>query len=363
MCNLPPELVRAIINYGADMARLALLNKHYNRISTPILYEVVVLVNPRSSLAFSRTLVTGRPVLREHVKSLEILHAPPNTPDNLPSLKLAIKELLMHAPKVTDLTLIIGRGLYQYLFEQPSFPFVLRRFCVESIPELESWLIRFLETQTQIESLRVVGTGMYDLKRYPTGAISPLESHLLPNLKEIEAMPTTIANLVPNRPVSRVYVDNSLCIWDGFGRAHSAFQRSSALLTHLSATLAPELGTDSWETEILCFFEEIEWSKESMVELVLKLVHWKLSFDYESLLALLKSSANPSHGFEKLRNQLSEFCSLKKFRLECDWFFRDEILPIEFCNTVPELSQFGLWKESCPLLEEVTIFGVSLRQP
>jgi hypothetical protein len=65
------------------------------------------------------------------------------------------------------------------------------------------------------------------------------------------------------------------------------------------------------------------------------------------------------HEFELLREQLSVLTALSTFELRCKRLRAD--LTSEFCQAIPELSQFDVWKQTCQALECVSLFGVEIR--
>ncbi|CAE6541387.1 unnamed protein product [Rhizoctonia solani] len=83
--------------------------------------------------------------------------------------------------------------------------------------------------------------------------------------------------------------------------------------------------------------------------------------DSPSIVLFFKErGTGPSYGLSTLRNGLSAFTALRKFSLSLPSYNQSTITP-EFCRTVPELSRLEVWQESCPSLEEVTLFGVILK--
>ncbi|CAE6517639.1 unnamed protein product [Rhizoctonia solani] len=62
-----------------------------------------------------------------------------------------------------------------------------------------------------------------------------------------------------------------------------------------------------------------------------------------------------------IRGALSKFPEMKKFNLtHMNERFRN--LSFGYRKSIPELSQFQVWKESCPKLEEVSIIGIILNE-
>ncbi|KDN42269.1 hypothetical protein RSAG8_06936, partial [Rhizoctonia solani AG-8 WAC10335] len=280
MTNLPPELLHLIIADPSTSAALALVNKYYNRVVTPILYEKVVLAGRTALKAFSGIMVTSEPI------------------------KLKIKSLLVHVPNLIDLHLNLDALMVNCLLDGYQYPFQLHSLKV--IPPRKASFIEFLKTQPQTEHVYFMsdprGTSFYRATGWQ-GIQSTLEPHVLPNLKSVISNKVDAYFLVLNHPVTSLSIRAS---HEGIG-----------------------------------FHRDLEFHEA------------------ESALTLLKTPHNASRGLEKLRESLSAFSKLRKFRLELE-LCEDHELTAEFIGAVPELSQFDPWKESCPKLEEINLFGISL---
>ncbi|KDN33139.1 hypothetical protein RSAG8_13770, partial [Rhizoctonia solani AG-8 WAC10335] len=118
---------------------------------------------------------------------------------------------------------------------------------------------------------------------------------------------------------------------------------------------------EPWESGIISRLHprlEFCWKSLSKYSLVLDV---SSPFNRHSVLSSLKVGATPSHGLDILRNSLSTFSRLRKFKLAFS-NHQSHDLTSEFCETVPELCRFDVWQESCLTLEEVTLFGVTLKK-
>ncbi|KAF8746413.1 hypothetical protein RHS02_00709, partial [Rhizoctonia solani] len=343
MFNLPNELVGAVISYSNKpvAATLALLNRRYNRIATPFLYEKVTLKKRRQVRAFHWALVQ-RPAFQGYVRTLELLTLTIDVfyPDAKPEEDT--KQLLMKLPQLVNLVLNVDHYSMTYLFNQPEYPFLLRRFSANSIKS--KVFIKFLESQNRIESICLKPHA--GLGRTP-GVLPVLEPHVLPNLRQIDAVATTVMNLVPSRPVSRISVDRS---WDRSYGMYNAIPRSTAPLTYFRDQI--KLSWGPWGTQVLELIEKLGHNPEELKELV---IHIAVSDNGDrNTLAQLWVNFDPTtlKTLADIRSYLTKFCNLSKFRLEG---------LIGGHPNHPEL-QFGLWEKSCPLLEEFTLFNMTVKR-
>ncbi|CEL58542.1 hypothetical protein RSOLAG1IB_12148 [Rhizoctonia solani AG-1 IB] len=77
---------------------------------------------------------------------------------------------------------------------------------------------------------------------------------------------------------------------------------------------------------------------------------------HNSIYARLKQRRSTFEGFSDIRTAVAQFQRIKSFSLEHERCVND--VPPEFCRSVTELSHFGVWKQSSPTLESLSIFGV-----
>ncbi|KAG9088910.1 hypothetical protein FRC06_001784 [Ceratobasidium sp. 370] len=247
MSNLPPELVRLLADYCPKLSSLALVNKHYNRHITPALYQIIILGSVARLKSFSRTMTTGRQLLREYPKSLNI-GTSVVLDQQLSQLATMTKQLLMLTAKITELSLFLPRFIVKYLLQEPRYPFTLRWLCIEPLDS--DGFTAFLETQPQIEH----GHFLY----HP---VHPLNPDILPRLKSIEAAPTTIRNLVPKRPVSIVCIESPIDHTQ-LDAIHHALSQSLAPLTHLSLQIRTPVFP--WYCGVLDLLSGLEYCRESL---------------------------------------------------------------------------------------------------
>ncbi|KAG8793982.1 hypothetical protein FRC12_000946 [Ceratobasidium sp. 428] len=353
--NLPPELLLRLLIDPRSMAALASINKYYNHVITPILYGNISLSGSCALTSFSRTMATGRPSLREYPRSLHLqdIYQPGTLPLELQS---AIKELLMHVPNVVNLSLTFEPRTTINLIRGPRYPFRLRR--LELVPPTDPLFIELLKTQPMIEHIVLwgepSGRRFYNPPYWATEF--PLNPQILPNLKTIWSDRFNANILVPNRPVTHITMFRSQGAFD----FHTDIAKTSAPLEYLSEHI--ELRANPWEANIASrCFPTLSFCHQSLIEYSLH-----VTFDYQyalnelSISRHLGTSKNPSFGFAKIRECLSAFSRLRKFKLQMDWDYKRDLIS-EFSISIPELSQFERWKESCPTLEEVNIFGLILR--
>ncbi|CAE6454327.1 unnamed protein product [Rhizoctonia solani] len=119
-----------------------------------------------------------------------------------------------------------------------------------------------------------------------------------------------------------------------------------------------------WESGIVSqWFPSLGFCRNSLRQYKLRVngVPPQSEISHLSAQSALEARGGSSCGLDVLRNGLSMFSALRKFSLDGDFLGNRPLTP-EFCAAVPELSRFDLWQESCPSLEEVNIFGVTLRK-
>ncbi|KDN33140.1 hypothetical protein RSAG8_13771, partial [Rhizoctonia solani AG-8 WAC10335] len=202
MANLLPELIPLIISDRATSLALALVNKQYNDIVTPILYKVIFLNGIDAIKAFSDTMTSGHPKLCQYPTYLRIYERPVHfswdgtDPDNLIPV---LKQVLMHVPNLSDLTLQVTEPIVHYIIDEPRYPFKLRR--LEMPPVRGAIFAEFLRTQPEIEHISLWGRPDLGGSLIDT---TPLQPDILPKLRLIEGDTTSISIIVPLRPVTEV---------------------------------------------------------------------------------------------------------------------------------------------------------------
>ncbi|KAJ1300052.1 hypothetical protein OPQ81_011172 [Rhizoctonia solani] len=356
MKDLPTELVYMMVSDHLAAAALTLVNRYYNHIVTPILYGEITLEGCIALKAFGGTLATGRPILRQYPRSLYLFHYPENAHNDTECLKQTIRQILMHVPNLVDLHLTLNPLVVRYLLKEPKYPFMLGK--LRMVPTKDSLFIEFLKTQPHIEHLHLMsGSGDDDLYFKPGwhGVSTTLEPQILPNLKSIKSDKASVSFLTPHHPVTSISLFQSHKDLD----FHKDLAKSSAPLERLSECI--QLWEVPWETGIVSrCLPSLEFCQQSLREYSLDIVGTDYRLIQCSVLLFLKNRDDPSYGLSSVKKGLSAFPELEKFRLNfhIDWY--NDLTP-QFCETVPELSEFGVWKESCPKLQEVTLFGVTLK--
>ncbi|KDN33862.1 hypothetical protein RSAG8_13043, partial [Rhizoctonia solani AG-8 WAC10335] len=351
MTNLLPERIPLIIPDDATTLALVLVNKHYNDMVTPILYKAATLEGIDDIKAFSYTMVSGRPKLRQYLMHLYIVHMPRDSlwdgtdPDNLIAA-LMIKQILMHVPNLIDLALALDEPIYQYLVEEPRYPFKLHS--LQMTPIWDDGFFEFLRTQPEIEAVTFWDDLEDDHSPLP-GA--PLQLDILPKLGSISGGKRSVSIMVPLHPVTEVTLSGVQRNLD----VHEKISQSLAPLDSLSESI--RLTEKPWESVIVSrCLPSLGFCWKSLSEYSLSL-EVSSQFDQNSVLSFLKERVAPSHGLEIIRTSLSTFSALRILRLN---FYPIHLFDLtsEFCETIPELSRFDVWKESCPTLEEVRLFGL-----
>ncbi|CAE7180353.1 unnamed protein product [Rhizoctonia solani] len=351
MKNLPAELVHLIIRHDRSTSLpLGLANKQYYYIVMPVLYERVTLKGGRAINAFYNTLVMGNPMLREYPRSLHLERVSLTPFDDAGSQRQAVKQLLMHVPNITDLNLALDRSTIQYLLEDPQYPFRLLK--LEIFPRKNASFVEFLKTQPDIQQL-TLNFDPYLEHYYPTDwseVTSPLAPDILPKLKSVQSDMAGLGFLVPSRPITSISISD-FQEYTGF---HKILAKSSAPLEYLKERI--HLKSFSWGTTIASqCLPSLKFCHTSLIEYSLRI--FPKSYVSNSVLFFLEDDR--SNSLAKIRGALSAFPGLKKFTLSFRSDQFNDLTP-QFCESVPELSRFQVWKECCPKLEEVIIFGIRL---
>ncbi|QRV92932.1 hypothetical protein RhiJN_20950 [Ceratobasidium sp. AG-Ba] len=75
---------------------------------------------------------------------------------------------------------------------------------------------------------------------------------------------------------------------------------------------------------------------------------------------MLKLLENPSRGMDHVKICVSKFSRMERFQLDFSLASKQP-LDSEFCDSIPTLSRFSVWKEACPLIRKVSIFNIVLQ--
>ncbi|KAG8733158.1 hypothetical protein FRC12_018962 [Ceratobasidium sp. 428] len=353
--NLPDDLVRSLMGYCPTKPwSLALVNKHYNHYATPVLYQDIEVDTPRGIQGLSSTIKTGHPHLRNFLKVLSVSTLLDPRPDH-EALKPHLRDLLLLTPNISKLAVLLPATITRHLTEESRYPFSLRYLCITE--DSSENFLRFLENQNQIESICLLRESRVPNRHPPAVLLS--QPGLLPHLQSIESTGFWIQSLVPSRPVSRVICDRS----DGIERLpelhviNRALSLSSASLTHLSIGLLTHV--QIWHVETLWLLSDIQFCCETLIELSVRVFLQYVRHMKREVAWILEQENTPSDGFSPMRERLTIFSSLKKFRLDPPYTWGCKLSP-EVLTSFPELSEPNLWKESCNTLEEVTVFDTVL---
>ncbi|KAF8597100.1 hypothetical protein BDV93DRAFT_569857 [Ceratobasidium sp. AG-I] len=164
--------------------------------------------------------------------------------------------------------------------------------------------------------------------------------------------------LPERRPIGIVYIrelgaSQILWILEGW------LSRTSTPLTQLGIDLA--VRQEAFDQDVNIALEALGNLRRSLQDVTLRLFLKVPGADRDTIpgLKLLKSRYAPSFGLDKIREALSAFPVLQNFELNSS---SGQGLPPSVCLSVPELSQFGLWRTSCPSLNQVSIFEVVLSE-
>ncbi|EUC62867.1 hypothetical protein RSOL_460560 [Rhizoctonia solani AG-3 Rhs1AP] len=297
-------------------------------------------------------MVTGRPILREYPTSLHIIHWPFVRDSDPAYLRPAIKQILMNVPNLDHLRLATRESMTRYLIEDPRYPFRLRQ--LEMTPTRETIFVEFLRSQPEIEDVSFWTQDKLEGSSRWRADTTSLQPDILPKLRSIKSDETDISFLVPDHPVANLTLFEVL----RSVQVHKEIGKSLVPLKRLTEHI--ELREQPWDSEIVSkCFPSLDFCWGSLSSYSLQLTPRSPELDDHSALSFLKQRGTRWHGLEVLRKKLSAFTALRKFNLSFYYHKYHDLTP-EFCQTVPELSRFDVWEESCPSLEEVTLFGVTL---
>ncbi|KDN34805.1 hypothetical protein RSAG8_12140, partial [Rhizoctonia solani AG-8 WAC10335] len=259
MPSLPADLFHLIItDWHPSPSAMCLVNKHFNYIVTPILHENVILDGYHALINFGKTLETGRPILRQHPRSLQLSCSSYFTE----SFNRVIKQLLMRVPNIVDLHLKFDSLTMRYLLKELRYPFKLLRLSMN--PYKDATFVKFLKTQPEIRHLTLTSNQFnfsYNLTQEWSEVTSPLEPDILPNLESIQSDTESISFLVPHRPITSVSILGSQ---EDF-HFHQILVKSSAPLERLTERV--RLEDSPWEAAIVSqCLPSLEFCQTSLTE-------------------------------------------------------------------------------------------------
>ncbi|KAG9085735.1 hypothetical protein FS749_004140 [Ceratobasidium sp. UAMH 11750] len=255
----------------------------------------------------------------------------------------------MLTPNVVDLSLPFKQTIIRGLFDNSVYPFTLRRLCMSGISS--EHFATFFRVQNQIEALDLLEGPHYHEEPLPPRS-APLEPGVLPLLKSVRSIGSTVQHLVPNRPVSSVYIWDTLAPTE-LSLAIDAIFQSTVPLVALRIGLG--IPPYDWDVHIPAFLTSIKRARESLRELTIGF--GPVSYDGW----VMETSVEDFLWFRRVRASLSGFTSLESFTLEHPFYGGNPLSP-ELYKLIPELSQFRLWNESCPSLQKVDVFEVVLKR-
>ncbi|KDN33172.1 hypothetical protein RSAG8_13739, partial [Rhizoctonia solani AG-8 WAC10335] len=263
----------------------------------------------------------------------------------------------MHVPNIVDLHLKFDSLTMRYLLKELRYPFKLLRLSMN--PYKDATFVKFLKTQPEIRHLTLTSNQFnfsYNLTQEWSEVASPLEPDILPNLESIQCDTESISFLVPHRPITSVSILGSQ---EDF-HFHQVLVKSSAPLERLTERV--RLEDSPWEAAIVSqCLPSLEFCQTSLTEYSLGIFPDPTSHPLVHNSALYFLEFERQNGLAKIRNAITAFSELRKLHLRFrSGQFND--LTSKYCNSVPELSQFRVWKKSCTKLEEVTIFGITLTE-
>ncbi|KAH7332687.1 hypothetical protein B0J17DRAFT_709698 [Rhizoctonia solani] len=259
MSNLPAELIHLVIDQWRPILKaLSLVNKHFNHLVTPILYEKVSLKSHHSMKAFGETLRNGRSILRQYPRFLHLSYLSYATE----SFNCNIIQILAQVPNIIELNLSLGSSTVDFILKEPHYPFSLLRLSI--VPRKNASFVEFLKMQPQIRHIILKldrSWSNYDHRPEWSEISSPLDPSILPKLESIQSEKVDACFLIPCRPVTSVSVFDS----QEDLSFHEALAKSSAPLKCLAERI--QLKDYPWESYIVSrCLPSLEFCQESLVE-------------------------------------------------------------------------------------------------
>ncbi|KAF8595577.1 hypothetical protein BDV93DRAFT_564221 [Ceratobasidium sp. AG-I] len=354
--QFPLDLVLYVSEHcsQATLASLMLLNKSCSRTIMPILYSDVSL----KTLEQIRTLKSqlssdalfGKPIKSLSIGSVETFAAVQEAP-----LGTLVRSTLSLLPNLKTLKVHLSSDIIPEVIADSNFPFQLTHLTIP--PTTTETFNSFLESQRSLESLVLSSIGSGEpWSPHATPICSP-PAHALPNLRHLEADAEAVMHLARNRPLSTVHVVSDI-YYLALGIFGTSFEQTSAPLKSLAITVIE----DSWEFDlaVMRVVSSIKDCRGSLKDLTVRVVPGvsKKLQSAASVNGLFKTKRPKPTMFKQLSQILSSLVVLEKFHLEYkNW--KDDLTP-EFCSRVPEFASLGAWKDHCPLLTRVSLFGVAI---
>ncbi|KAF8603083.1 hypothetical protein BDV93DRAFT_523664 [Ceratobasidium sp. AG-I] len=347
--SLPEELTLQVGHScpRPDLKSMLLASHYYYQRLIPILYKNVHLGNLENLNRFHHTICTLRASFGVYPEAIHIKLR--FSQINRHSIAPLIHEILASTPRLLDLSLRFPASIIPEVLHGSPHQFLLKSLTIR--PTSDETFMNFLRHQPQIEILHLIDP----IPRDYHFDMRELEPTMLPNLQVVSGWSPSLLYLVPGRPISTIH-DKSACLPSSLPEFGALLAQSSASLTSLNIALLQSLFPLHDGVDVLLF---------NIRHLLSTLKHLTLNFlaprtrEYQtvSISKWLEDVEQARQEFRHTRQKLSDF-TLNTFHLRCDVL--QATLTPDFHQTVPELSQFHLWKSACPSLEYISILGVEM---
>ncbi|CAE6514196.1 unnamed protein product [Rhizoctonia solani] len=343
-----------------SLNRICLTCQDAHATITKILYQRVELHRARAIEMFCTTILEGRSTLRSIPQWLWIGPAHYGRHPEIVYLVSRLRRTLNLLPNLRVLTFTPTAKSFGEIY--PGLlecPFKLKSFAAPYQTNLS--FVQFLHHQPSIEILR-----LHDLDTEPPRALAIVkhindnfsQTILLPNLKLLAADPRVISTLIVGRPVSHVEISVGSCFSgndDTLRQLVEALAQTSVPLVSLKHNLG-NLRIHFWGTK---FLHQLKTTgiKSTLKSLWVYLpIVMRPVFRTSSALGPMGAHISRTFG-----SQLDGFTCLNSFELSLGGFALLDSSPEEIAEAFGDAGKLETWKSYCDTLEQVTLYGVTLR--
>ncbi|KAG8751389.1 hypothetical protein FRC12_012460 [Ceratobasidium sp. 428] len=344
--RLPLELIRHVAdscNISSVKLSLALLNKACYRDIISVLYRRIHISSSKRLFSFAHAFFSAKPSLYLFLRSLKLrIRKIKGTYFPSQVIYEKIRDVLLVVDNLTELALDVDPEIGLSLLSDHSLELVAFRLKRFSCPYCNEPDVRkFLSYQNNIEQLDCSDPRGYGLSHPELASVEPIT--LLPELRCLIAGVQNVFRWVPRRPVSKVLVTEPITS-EAIQPIVSAISQATVPLLYLNIhTLwVPSSSGDS--PDIMMWLLGLSDFHKSLEALTFRIA------PHQEILDFVKVD------LDRLKSALSHFVALQTLTIEITDSFRIRPLKLK----VSELERFGLWKEACPSLRYVSLFGSRL---
>ncbi|QRV92830.1 hypothetical protein RhiJN_20848 [Ceratobasidium sp. AG-Ba] len=349
MLRLPLEVERRVAHWSAlgDLGSMLRLDKasYLNLIS---LFYQNITINTTEQLDLFFAAITSdipaidRTPLRLLPRTLVISQANQSASPNPDTIVTILADLV----RLEELQLELDMDCLDQVFalgQLIQVSFKLKRFCCPLLAG--SGFRSFLQHQTTIECLDIMDkSGLRALDLFEHEAI---DHTFLPKLRELTSGAEAVSKIVPGRPVSIIH---STHFFESIGISSitDALSRSSAPLNALCATtFLRELS--KFENFIFRWLHGLEYASYSLERIEFRFIATPVLYMMSS-----DRSVRVSVDELSLTAALQPFKMLRKFIIESS---SSRLPPPNIVIDAPFLTLPNFWKDACPSLRVVSLFG------